>query len=194
MNLKYMLILYQRCTYSELQSMWACTAFIAVRVFGLAVIVPLAEELFWRGFLLRWIIDEEFEKVSIGQYTFRSCVAVVLFNEQEEVLILFRNPHISQWMPGKWSLVGGHVEEGETAEEGMRRETKEETNLDLGSVGLVSVETIQMEGKDDLADIHFYATREFTGDVTLDYENDDFAWIAMEEIEQYGDEYIWKRV
>lgn len=64
--------------YSELQSMWACTAFIAVRVFGLAVIVPLAEELFWRGFLLRWIIDEEFEKVSIGQYTFRSCVAVVL--------------------------------------------------------------------------------------------------------------------
>ena len=88
-------------------------------------------------------------------------------------------------MPGKWSLVGGHVEEGETAEEGMRRETKEETNLDLGSVGLISVETIQMEGKDDLADIHFYPTREFTGDVTLDYENDDFAWVAMEEIEQY---------
>jgi CAAX prenyl protease-like protein len=64
--------------YSELQSIWACTAFIAVRVFGLAVIVPLAEELFWRGFLLRWIIDEDFEKVSIGQYSLRSCVTVVL--------------------------------------------------------------------------------------------------------------------
>ena len=74
---------------------------------------------------------------------------------------------------------------GETAEEGMRRETKEETSLDLGSMDLISVDTIQMEGKDDLANIHFYATREFTGDVTLDYENDDFAWIAMEEIEQY---------
>ena len=50
--------------------------FIAVRLIGLAVVVPLAEELFWRGFLLRWLIDPDWEKVPIGRYTFASCMLV----------------------------------------------------------------------------------------------------------------------
>jgi len=123
-----------------------------------------------------FISEQEEEKTKLAK--------IAIFDSQNRALIVKRASGTS-WMPGKWSLVGGHVEEGETAEEGMRRETKEETSLDLGSMDLISVDTIQMEGKDDLANIHFYATREFTGDVTLDYENDDFAWIAMEEIEQY---------
>ena len=50
--------------------------FIAVRLIGLAVVVPLAEELFWRGFLLRWLVDPDWEKVPIGRYTFSSCMLV----------------------------------------------------------------------------------------------------------------------
>jgi CAAX prenyl protease-like protein len=50
--------------------------FIAVRLVGIAILVPLAEELFWRGFLLRWLIDPEWEKVPIGEYTFSSCMIV----------------------------------------------------------------------------------------------------------------------
>jgi len=43
--------------------------FITVRLFGLAVIVPVMEELFWRGFLMRFLIAEPFQKVAIGTYT-----------------------------------------------------------------------------------------------------------------------------
>lgn len=50
--------------------------FIAIRLTGLAILVPLAEELFWRGFLLRWLIDPDWEKVPIGRYTFSSCMLV----------------------------------------------------------------------------------------------------------------------
>ncbi len=50
--------------------------FIAVRMIGLAILVPLAEEIFWRGFLLRWWIDPDWEKVPIGRYTFSSCMLV----------------------------------------------------------------------------------------------------------------------
>lgn len=55
-------------------------AFIAFRFFGIAAVVPVAEELFWRGFLLRWIIDPDWEKVPLGKFTLGSCAAVtVLF-------------------------------------------------------------------------------------------------------------------
>ena len=44
-------------------------AFVGARMVGLVVIVPLIEELFWRSFLIRWLIDQEFEKVPIGRIT-----------------------------------------------------------------------------------------------------------------------------
>jgi hypothetical protein len=41
--------------------------FLAVRFLGLVLIVPLIEELFWRSFLMRWVINPDFERVPIGQ-------------------------------------------------------------------------------------------------------------------------------
>ena len=40
----------------------------AFRVAGIAVCVPIMEELFWRGFLMRWLIKEDFTAVPIGTY------------------------------------------------------------------------------------------------------------------------------
>ena len=45
------------------------TFFIAVRVLESAVLVPVLEELFWRGWLMRWAIRSDFESVPLGQYT-----------------------------------------------------------------------------------------------------------------------------
>jgi CAAX prenyl protease-like protein len=44
-------------------------AFILVRLLGLVVVVPVIEELFWRSFLLRWLIDVDFARVPIGRVT-----------------------------------------------------------------------------------------------------------------------------
>jgi CAAX prenyl protease-like protein len=44
-------------------------AFIGERLLGLVVVVPVIEELFWRSFLMRWVIDNEFAKVPIGKVT-----------------------------------------------------------------------------------------------------------------------------
>jgi uncharacterized protein len=43
--------------------------FIVVRIAGLALLVPLIEELFWRSFLIRWLIDPDFARVPIGRVT-----------------------------------------------------------------------------------------------------------------------------
>lgn len=56
---------------------WANTI---VRVIRLVVVVPLLEELFWRGFLLRHLVHDPFDEVPFGTFNWRSFAAVtVLF-------------------------------------------------------------------------------------------------------------------
>ena len=53
---------------------------IVIRLLGAAVIVPVMEELFWRSFLLRYLISPEFKKVRAGTFSWFSFIAVaVLF-------------------------------------------------------------------------------------------------------------------
>ncbi len=60
------------------------------------------------------------------------CVAIVkiiLVNDAGKVLLQQRSDDVPQ--PGKWSLFGGSVEAGETPEQALVREIKEELNYDL---------------------------------------------------------------
>ncbi len=43
--------------------------FLACRAFGSTILVPILEELFWRGWLMRWLINPDFMKVKLGTYT-----------------------------------------------------------------------------------------------------------------------------
>ena len=38
------------------------------RAIRAAIIVPIVEELFWRGWLMRWLINNDFQKVPLGAY------------------------------------------------------------------------------------------------------------------------------
>jgi CAAX prenyl protease-like protein len=42
---------------------------VVARFLRLVVIVPLVEEIFWRGFLQRYLVDERFTTVPFGKYT-----------------------------------------------------------------------------------------------------------------------------
>ncbi|MEN6602676.1 MAG: CAAX prenyl protease-related protein [Bryobacteraceae bacterium] len=42
--------------------------FLAFRVLGSALLVPVIEELFWRGWLMRWLIRTDFLAVPLGSY------------------------------------------------------------------------------------------------------------------------------
>ncbi|MEI6278134.1 MAG: CAAX prenyl protease-related protein [Verrucomicrobiae bacterium] len=41
---------------------------VAARFARLVVVVPLVEEIFWRGFLMRYLIREDFENVALGTF------------------------------------------------------------------------------------------------------------------------------
>lgn len=42
---------------------------VVARFARLVVVVPLIEEIFWRGFLMRYLIKEDFKSVAFGAYT-----------------------------------------------------------------------------------------------------------------------------
>jgi hypothetical protein len=42
--------------------------FILIRTLGCTALVPVVEELFWRGWLMRWIAHHHFEEVPLGAY------------------------------------------------------------------------------------------------------------------------------
>ena len=55
-------------------------AFILLRSVSCALVVPILEELFWRGWLMRWLIDNNFLKVPLGTYVpFSFWLVAVLF-------------------------------------------------------------------------------------------------------------------
>ncbi len=41
---------------------------IGMRLLGASVVVPVMEELFWRSFMMRVLIDADFERVALGTY------------------------------------------------------------------------------------------------------------------------------
>ena len=45
---------------------------VLLRFLRLVVVVPLVEEIFWRGFLLRYLINEKFETVPLGAFSWLS--------------------------------------------------------------------------------------------------------------------------
>jgi CAAX prenyl protease-like protein len=58
------------------------------RVFGAVLVVPLMEELFWRSFLIRYIINPKFESVPIGAFTWISFfITVVLFGLEHHYIL-----------------------------------------------------------------------------------------------------------
>jgi CAAX prenyl protease-like protein len=61
---------------------------IAFRIAGASLVVPLMEELFWRSFLLRYLIKTDFTTVAVGTFTWGSFAAVaVLFGLEHDFII-----------------------------------------------------------------------------------------------------------
>ena len=57
--------------------------------------------------------------------------AIILENDKGEFLLALRDNKSWIPFPNHWDLIGGHVEEGETPEEALIREVKEELDIEL---------------------------------------------------------------
>ncbi len=71
--------------------------FLFFRVLTSVITVPILEELFWRGWLMRWLIARDFERVPLGTYNAQGFWIVA---------VLFATEHGSYWDVG---LIAGAI-------------------------------------------------------------------------------------
>lgn len=61
----------------------------------------------------------------------KEIAAIILENDKGEFLLYLRDNKPDIPFPDHWDLIGGHVEEGETPEEALVREIREELDIDI---------------------------------------------------------------
>tara|TARA_B100000427_G_scaffold315194_1_gene309058 strand:- start:140 stop:547 length:408 start_codon:yes stop_codon:yes gene_type:complete len=102
-----------------------------------------------------------------------STVAKVVFIDQEsKVLFLKRSDYVEKFA-GDWDLPGGHLKASESLPDGLAREVKEETSLDVRD----PVFLLQLDN------IHFFYAMYDSQPVDLSHEHVDFKFFEKSELD-----------
>ncbi len=107
----------------------------------------------------------------------------LLLNERGKVLFLLRSPTSTHW-PGEWQFPEGKIEKGETSEDAVKREIKEETNLNVHKITFLGKRSVQMTWKDEVVLAHrdvFLV--DWSGSVTLSGEHSQYKWVDLKQPE-----------
>jgi mutator protein MutT len=115
------------------------------------------------------------------QPTNKQSVAVAIVQKNNQLLIAKRAKQDEFF--NKWSFLGGKVEAGETLHECLKRELKEELNIDA-EIGKY-LGTQNFYSKDKHYELHFFLVHHFNGQIKLNHEHTEFAWVKQNELKQY---------
>jgi 8-oxo-dGTP pyrophosphatase MutT (NUDIX family) len=108
-------------------------------------------------------------------------VKVLLRGPQGKYLFVRRNLELPQYagMNNDWDIVGGRIDPGATLLENLKRETKEETNLNLTDTPeLLGAQDIIKEGRHI---VRLTYTASITGDPVLGDEHIEYKWLTPDE-------------
>jgi nucleoside triphosphatase len=106
-------------------------------------------------------------------------VGALIISSREKILLLK-----SQKWKNKYVLPGGHIEHGETAQDALRREVKEETGLEifgiesLGYQDCIFPDTFWQEKHFLFLD---FACKTEEAQVFLNKEAQDYVWVSLKE-------------
>lgn len=108
-------------------------------------------------------------KIKIGEYG-------IVLNKQNNFIIVQLFDY-----PSKWMLPGGRLEDDDDAIEGVKRELKEETNLNIEVIFPVHAKRWGFKPKKYAV---FFLCRAVSGKIKLNHEVKEYKWIGFDEIDK----------
>ena len=110
-------------------------------------------------------------------------VACALINEYGKVLINERP--VGKDYAGYWEFPGGKVDEGETPEEAIIRELKEEINIDVTGSCLAPLSFTEKQYDNYYIVVLLYVCRRWNGHI-MPMEEQELAWVNPKEINNFN--------
>jgi 8-oxo-dGTP diphosphatase len=107
-------------------------------------------------------------------------VAAAIFNGGK-LLAARRAAHKN--LPGMWELPGGKIELGESPEDALARELKEELSIEA-SIGELIMLTSHSASPYAI-NLHTFAVKEYSGLPAAGDSHDEVRWLSQEEIDDY---------
>ena len=118
-------------------------------------------------------------------------VGAVIEDETGRVLLVKHKPERGGFWQGKWICPGGELELGETIEEGIKREVKEETQLDIDLLAPLPPFD-RVVKSDDETSLHViyidYLARLTGGDLKPGSDVGEAIWVEKERLPQIWEE------
>ena len=105
--------------------------------------------------------------------------AIIIKNGKYFIAQRNKNKHMGL----SWEFPGGKVEKGETFEIALKREIKEELNIEINIKNKLGEENYQ----DDKINVklHYFICSHFNGEIILS-EHEDSAWVTKNEFKNYN--------
>ncbi|MDD4901470.1 MAG: 8-oxo-dGTP diphosphatase [Patescibacteria group bacterium] len=114
-----------------------------------------------------------------------------LLNDKDEVLLQFKRKGFGQ---GKWNGPGGKVEQGETVEQSVVREVKEETGLQVKNLRKRAELEFVFDGREEWNQVvHVFVTNNFKGEIRASDEGE-LKWFNVKELpfkQMWEDDIYW---
>jgi 8-oxo-dGTP pyrophosphatase MutT (NUDIX family) len=108
--------------------------------------------------------------------------AILILDEQNRLLMMKRSDS------GSWGIPGGATEPGEVVEDAAKRETFEETNLEIIEMSLFGVFSgpelyYKYPNGDEVYNVTImYLSHEWRGEIKLNHEHTEWRWFSVGDI------------
>ena len=106
-------------------------------------------------------------------------IAVKSFVIKDEKLLILKRASDDVQKPDIWEIPGGRLELGEDPREGIKRETKEETGLDVEVLHPINVRHFVRDDGQTITMIIFLC-KALQDNVKISKEHSEFDWVALE--------------
>lgn len=108
---------------------------------------------------------------------FRIAVKSFIVNNENKLLLIKRRSN-DVHKPGQWDIPGGRLEPGEDPFLGLKRETKEETNIDINIISPLHIQHFTRDDKQKITMLIFLCNSNGSI-IKLSQEHIDFNWINI---------------